>query len=162
MSDPARCGAKTRSRPGGTCRRVAGWGTDHKGIGRCRLHGGANPSKHGMKSKTKLHALRELVAQYEADPDPLNLRREVAEIRALTHDYLEKHGTDAFEHEAAAKLIETASRVVKRIEDIRAQNAISRADLLRVMGEMGRVVARFVDDNETRERIQDAWLAIRL
>jgi hypothetical protein len=27
-----------------TCQKTAGWGTDHPGIGRCRLHGGAAPS----------------------------------------------------------------------------------------------------------------------
>jgi len=32
------CGAKTRA--GTSCRRPAGWGTDHVGEGRCKLHGG--------------------------------------------------------------------------------------------------------------------------
>jgi len=32
------CGAKTRA--GTPCRRPAGWGTDHVGEGRCKLHGG--------------------------------------------------------------------------------------------------------------------------
>lgn len=36
------CGAKTRS--GGSCGRPAGWGTEHVGIGRCKLHGGASPN----------------------------------------------------------------------------------------------------------------------
>jgi len=35
------CGAKTRS--GGRCQLPAGWGTDHPGVGRCKLHGGATP-----------------------------------------------------------------------------------------------------------------------
>src|SRR3990167_9158749 len=42
------CGAKTRS--GGPCRQRAGWGTDHVGAGRCKLHGGSNPIKHGIYS----------------------------------------------------------------------------------------------------------------
>jgi len=52
----ATCGAKTRA--GMPCRRPAGWGTDHPGEGRCKLHGGANPRgpahpgfKHGEDSK---------------------------------------------------------------------------------------------------------------
>ena len=41
MAKAATCGAKTR---GGTaCRRPGGWGTDHAGEGRCKLHGGASP-----------------------------------------------------------------------------------------------------------------------
>lgn len=48
------CGAKTRS--GKPCQHHAGWGTDHPGTGRCRMHGGATP--RGAKSphfKTGLH-----------------------------------------------------------------------------------------------------------
>jgi hypothetical protein len=36
------CGAAKRN--GGKCQRMAGWGTEHKGIGKCRLHGGTAPS----------------------------------------------------------------------------------------------------------------------
>lgn len=52
------CGAKTRS--GNPCKKPAGWGTDHVGDGRCKLHGGAstgppkrnkNAEKHGLFSK---------------------------------------------------------------------------------------------------------------
>lgn len=51
------CGAKLRKKDR-TCRHPAGWGTDHPGVGRCRLHGGAslcgpaNPAfKHGLRSR---------------------------------------------------------------------------------------------------------------
>lgn len=39
--DPMMCGAKTRK--GTPCDRTAGWGTTHKGIGRCKNHGGSSP-----------------------------------------------------------------------------------------------------------------------
>lgn len=42
--DPMYCGARTRGKGGGTCERVAGWGTSHRGVGRCRQHGGASPN----------------------------------------------------------------------------------------------------------------------
>lgn len=46
----ALCGAKKRS-DGKPCRKFAGEGTDHFGIGRCRLHGGSTPThkKHAVK-----------------------------------------------------------------------------------------------------------------
>ena len=60
--DKKYCGAKTRT--GTPCRRPAGWGTDHVGEGRCKLHGGRstgappekmkgnqNAKKHGFFSK---------------------------------------------------------------------------------------------------------------
>lgn len=43
------CGAKTRS--GGKCKKQKGWGTDHLGNGRCKLHGGS--TANGEKSAAK-------------------------------------------------------------------------------------------------------------
>ena len=50
------CDAKTRA--GTPCELRAGWGTDHVGEGRCKLHGGASPRgadspsfRHGGRSK---------------------------------------------------------------------------------------------------------------
>lgn len=40
--DRARCGAGRRQ--GGACSQPAGWGTDHVGVGRCKLHGGSTPN----------------------------------------------------------------------------------------------------------------------
>jgi len=51
-----KCGAKTRD--GTPCELPAGWGTDHVGWGRCKLHGGATPRgensphfRHGRKCR---------------------------------------------------------------------------------------------------------------
>jgi hypothetical protein len=38
------CGAKKRQPPYGPCTQPAGWGTDHVGHGRCKLHGGRTPT----------------------------------------------------------------------------------------------------------------------
>ncbi len=43
-SDGYYCGGKLRGERKGTCRARAGRGTNHVGIGRCRLHGGATHS----------------------------------------------------------------------------------------------------------------------
>lgn len=60
------CGAKTRS--GSPCRRPAGWGTDHHGVGRCKLHGGATPIKHGLYSTIARGRTLEVLRQMEAEP----------------------------------------------------------------------------------------------
>ena len=39
-----KCGAKTRA--GTPCQQPAGWGTEHPGTGRCKLHGGASLRGH--------------------------------------------------------------------------------------------------------------------
>lgn len=51
-----RCGAKTRS--GGHCTQVAGWGTDHFGFGACRFHAGNTPAGRmaGATAMAEAHA----------------------------------------------------------------------------------------------------------
>jgi len=54
------CGAKNRA--GDPCHRPAGWGTDHVGYGRCKLHGGKSKGakvKHGIKQPIYYHTLSE-------------------------------------------------------------------------------------------------------
>ena len=46
------CGARRRQGEG-FCRRPAGWGTDHVGVGHCKLHGGSTKS-HRTKAATAI------------------------------------------------------------------------------------------------------------
>jgi hypothetical protein len=57
--DSPYCGARKKQPlyPGETCRRPAGWGTVHAGVGRCKLHGGATQHAHGRYSKVQQHHL---------------------------------------------------------------------------------------------------------
>lgn len=153
-----KCGAK-KKQGAGYCTRVAGYNTDHLGEGRCHLHGGATPIKHGRYSKVKRKELRELMAELEADPDPMNLLPDLHMMRALWRMLVEKKQADPVE---AARLLAEATKIVERMERIRNANAISRQDLSRVMHEMGRVVEAFVEDPAIREKIRDGWLAIRM
>jgi hypothetical protein len=93
--DGPKCGAKKRS--GGLCTQIAGWGTDHAGEGRCKLHGGSSPIKHGRYSTIKRPRLKEILESLESDPDPLDLSPELRLLRALILDYIERYDeqTDA-------------------------------------------------------------------
>lgn len=51
----ARCGA--RKRGGGTCFMAAGWGTNHYGIGHCKLHGGSTPTQVKAAATTEYRRL---------------------------------------------------------------------------------------------------------
>ena len=86
---PSTCGAKTNS--GKPCGRPAGWGTDHVGQGRCKLHGGATPIKHGRYSRIQRPRIRELLEEQENDADPLNVLPEVILLRGLIIDYVERY-----------------------------------------------------------------------
>lgn len=202
VHDDKFCSAKKRQ-GSGRCRQPAGWGTNHVGSGRCKLHGGATPIKSGIYSTIAHERLRALIAQHEANPDPLNILHELAAARALFQDYVERYNewrdaliawhetqkpdykatTDDGVQRAAAprptqildigdayRIVSEVTKIAKRIEDIRAQNAISRKDFVRVMQEMARVVEavveRRVSDVATRDQlkaeIKDRWLEIRL
>lgn len=177
------CGAMARS-TGNPCTQPAGWGTDHVGEGRCRFHGGASPIKHGRYSKVKREPIRRLIESYQDDPDPLNLLPELAAMRALFTDFIERYDEwrEAFlawhtsfgsengnpkpkqvlDLADATKILDRIGRMVERIEKVRAQNAISAPELFRVMSEIKRVIELEVENPRTRERIADQIGSIRV
>lgn len=61
------CGAKTRS--GGSCKRPAGWGTNHAGYARCKMHAGSTPSGQ-IAGLTELARRRAAVMGRPIDIDP--------------------------------------------------------------------------------------------
>lgn len=178
------CNARTRS--GNLCRLPAGHRTTHVGQGRCRLHGGATPIRTGRYSVIKRDSLRDMISHYEADPDPLNVLPELAAARAIFQDFVERYDAwagaliawhESFRSESAERepkpvqvldisdayrIVAEITRIVERIEKVRAANAISRPDMLRVMTEMGRVVEAYVQDETARAKIREGWLSIRV
>lgn len=97
LVDVGKCGAKLRGGRPGHCKRGAGDQTSHVGTGRCKYHGGADgsgrPPTHGRYSKAKIKSerLQELIDQFSDDEDPLNLLPEIALLRALIFDYIERY-----------------------------------------------------------------------
>lgn len=79
------------------CTQPAGWGTDHAGTGRCKLHGGANtgrPIEHGKYSRyavLKSKDVAKLREHFEADPDPLDLKPDVIELRVRIADFCDRY-----------------------------------------------------------------------
>ena len=114
------CGAKTRS--GGSCRRPAGWGTDHPGYGRCKLHGGATPS--GRKAAQREQA-RQAVELYglpvETDPHQALLdevQRTAGHVewlgqivRGLEERQLTRGVTKTVEHADGTRVVEARAAV---------------------------------------------------
>ena len=66
------CGGKKRQGEG-DCTRPAGWGTDHPGIGKCKLHGGSTPN----------HATNAVTTQAKRDVVLFGARRDVHPADAL-------------------------------------------------------------------------------
>lgn len=85
-----KCGAKKRQ-GGEPCGQAAGWGTNHAGEGRCKLHGGNNRITHGRYSLIHRESLRDLAAHFEGDPEPLDLLPDLAQCRALYTDFINRY-----------------------------------------------------------------------
>lgn len=190
------------------CRARAGAGTDHSGTGRCSHHGGNARVRTGLRRRfagVTRPRLRELVAEYAADPTPLDILPELAAARALVHDFMERRSNDSEQlaeriagvidelaaatghpdaHLAAVarardalaqltgfplpdmadatRMIERVTKIVERIERIRAANAISWPDFERLLMAMGQIVKRHLPDDVIAQRIQAEWLALRI
>lgn len=93
MTKPAeaKCGANTRA--GTPCQKAAGFRTDHPGVGKCHLHGGATPVRSGRYSSIQRPRIKELLEQFAADSTPLDLLPELALLRALVLDFIERYDT---------------------------------------------------------------------
>jgi hypothetical protein len=74
--DKRLCGGRRRDDSGETCRRPAGWGTNHPGHGPCKLHGGSTPN-HAKAAQRE--AASDAVATY-------GLPREVEPAQALLEE----------------------------------------------------------------------------
>lgn len=99
IHDGPRCkdfGGKNR-RTGKPCEQAAGWGTDHPGEGKCKLHGGSvtgRPPETGEYSRYAIinrPRLAELREHFEKDPNPLDLLPEVIELRTRVADFSERY-----------------------------------------------------------------------
>ena len=159
----AKCGAQLK-RGKGRCTKAAGWRTDHPGQGRCYLHGGATPIKHGRYSAIKREGLQERIDRFRADPDPLNLADEVALLRAFLEDFIDRwdaiYGPDGALiawHESfntnsenpAPKprqmpdfatltvLVDRVGKMVERVHKMRNEGAITLLTLNRIIEQMG-------------------------
>ena len=181
LKDATKCTAKAKHSQQRCCNPAV------TGYNVCRMHGAGGKSKpnlgairHGRYSRFKSIAIASLIAEYEADPDPLNLMAELAASRALFQDFTDRYveSTDALilwsrsgetakptqvlDIADAYKMVSEITKIVERIEKIKASNAISRPELMRVLTEMSRVVESFVREPATLEEIKKAWLGIKI
>jgi len=81
------CGAKAKS-TGKPCRNPAGFKTKHVGAGRCHLHGGATPIKHGRFASPEVQAV--LTLPHLDRAKRMTMIDDVAVIRALALDLIDR------------------------------------------------------------------------
>ena len=94
MIEDGMCGRKKRnwaSHDDMFCRHTAGKRTDHPGIGACWLHGGRAPIRSGRYSDVAREKLAQLIAEHREDPAILDTREDIAAVRALIEDYINRY-----------------------------------------------------------------------
>jgi hypothetical protein len=118
--------------------------------------------------------IRELLEELDDDPNPLDLLPELKLLRALTGDFINRHEefTEALlkwsaeggsppkrllDIADAARLLESISRIVDRIQKHRYSGAISLSEMQRFMTQLGLVVQRYVKDQAVLEAIDAGW-----
>lgn len=91
-----KCNARNKAKTK-YCQNVAGYKTDHVGVGRCAFHGGASKRgvhhpafKHGKYSMVLPDQLIEHYEQIVSDGDLLELREDVVLMTTLIRDTLKE------------------------------------------------------------------------
>jgi hypothetical protein len=157
------------------------------GAGTTTRPGGA-PVTTGRYSRLKREAVRDLYEAYLADPDPYNLTSELAMLRALVQDFIDRydewreallswHASFTWDPDGegppvankprqvldiadAYRLLAEIGRMVERIENIRAGATVNQRDVALLLRRMAEVVERHVMDDGVRQEIQAGWNAI--
>jgi len=147
------CGA--RNRAGKPCQQRAGWGTGHPRIGRCKLHGGASPIKHGLYSKVVHEQLRAKIGIAET-ATPIDQMIEALNLQtALAMEYIGRFGPDikltGKDLGLLSDLLEKISRIGERIYRVRQLEAMTMTEGLALIEEFGRLAEKYLDTDEARE-----------
>ena len=175
----------------GYCKRHAGHGTDHLGQGRCKNHGGCTPTRSGKYSKITRANLKDLVDRFTNVADPLDMLDDLAMARAYLFKFVENYdeivdslltwhddyyfGVDEDGEPRTSNkpppnlpseakvimMLDTISKIVKRIQDVKSDQAIGRNDFLRIMTEMGRMAEHHTNPEQWAQ-IKSDWLSITL
>jgi hypothetical protein len=181
-----KCEATNR---GGTkCQRPAGWGTENL-TGRCKLHGGATPIKHGRYSQIKRTRVKELYEEFRQDPEVALLRAIMVDLQERWDEIYGEDGALLAWHESfktnrfadgkptmlpdfssVSQIIDRVGAMVDRIVKHKKEASISMATLTRVMEQLGVDVARAISkaglnpdvESKLLQSIETSWNSVSL
>lgn len=151
------CGAK--SKHGSFCKRPAGWGTHHAGEGKCKLHGGASPIKHGLYSKYTKHSLAQAIDSLMDDPNLVNLRQQVAFKQAIILNRLNQLGSEMSQDDMRflADMSDKVARDIERLNKIEQgeKYVIQVAEVQAVVRQITLIIHEEITDENVIERVAD-------
>lgn len=132
------------------CGQKAGWGTNHVGIGACKLHGGATPTVHGLRSQYLTDEDREI---YEAVQEHDNADLIQEEIHAIKTKLLR-----AARATNGSEGVGMATNLLEKIEDGEADAEVvsALAKLMQVSeSSVDRAIGRLNDLVKTHHKITE-------
>lgn len=171
------CGAKTKV--GTPCEQRAGWGTDHVGEGRCKLHGGKTPRgaesphfRHGGRSKYFDSSQIVGFDEWEATVGPqLALEKDLLAMIYMVREWLlrekpvqvmTKFGSMDIKPDpdyitrCLDRLSRTWERMVKRREGETIHVKIAQPEVERAFEAVADAVVDTIEDLELARRVGDA------
>lgn len=116
------CGAKTRTNNGKPCRHIAGFRTDHLGVGKCYLHGGKTQSHKAhavaVEARQRMSTMGEPVEAITA-PDALMglLRSSAGHVGWLQQEVAALDGLDAHEAAVLVRLYHEERSMLVRVSE---------------------------------------------
>jgi hypothetical protein len=149
-STRARCGAqKHQGEKGETCTQIAGWGTDHVGEGRCRIHGG-NTKSHRVGAAIAIadKEARAILGQLDVKPvgDPfeallLIAGQAIAWLQAAAQLVQDLDGRIRYEDAKGAEQLRAEVQIVERAMD-RVAQILTAINRLKIEDRMARIAEK--------------------
>jgi hypothetical protein len=143
---------------GTPCERPAGWGTDHAGEGRCKLHGGnaGRPVKHGRYSVKAREGLEEKIRQYQEEENPAEQWDELALLRALLQEWLDD--LDTLDEDTVSVILDLQTsirRTLDTINKIQTRTALTQAEVEYLQARMADVLKTHVPKDRRADALDD-------
>ena len=170
-TDTCNARKKDKEKPG-YCGQTAGWGTTHVGYGRCKLHGGASPYKHGLYSDVakKRYTIKDFIEIAKNDPETFHISTQMSLQMGLLSERVEaiakrqREGGDEDkallrdEWEALLKISDKLTKTFERkarVEQSERKNIpIEVLDI--VINGVIATIERFIPDEKLRAQISGA------
>jgi len=153
ISSDKHCNGITKR--GTYCQRPAGSGTKHLGTGRCRRHGGNNTNEHsittGRYSVSKRKVFKEKLDRFYEYGNPFDLREEIAYLRTLMQDMIDKIDDPNMEHVSAKDidsfrgLIDDIGKTAERYSRIVNSTALTAAEIVYFEARILDLIGKYIE-----------------